>query len=164
MPIRRARPDEADALTQLASRAKAVWGYPAAALDAWRDALTVTPHKIESRPVWVFEASAGGPVLGFHALRELAPADWELDDLWVDPAHQRRGVGSALMRHAVALARALGAHSLSIDADPNAEPFYAACGAVRIGAVPAPIAGDPARVRPQMRIDVAERTAAGAGG
>lgn len=33
-------------------------------------------------------------------------------------------------------ARRLGFTRLTIDADPNAEPFYRAMGAVRIGAVP----------------------------
>jgi hypothetical protein len=39
---------------------------------------------------------------------------------------------------------------LRVDADPHAERFYLACGAVSIGTVAAPIAGQPDRVRPQF--------------
>jgi hypothetical protein len=42
----------------------------------------------------------------------------------------------------------------TIDSDPNAEPFYLACGAERTGAIPAPIAGQPARVRPQLVVRI----------
>lgn len=160
MTIRRARRDEAAALTALAIRAKASWGYSPQALAGWRDALTITPRKIERQPVWVREAP-DGTVIGFHALRKLDDGSgWELDDLWVAPAWQRRGIGTALLRHALEQAGALGARALSIDADPLAEPFYVRCGAVRTGACPAPIPEDPARVRPQLRIDLAVRAAA----
>jgi len=39
---------------------------------------------------------------------------------------------------------------VTVDADPNAESFYLACGADRCGEVPAPIRGEPGRVRPQL--------------
>jgi ribosomal protein S18 acetylase RimI-like enzyme len=51
-------------------------------------------------PVWVAQTDAGsgaGSVVGFAAL-----ADSELTWLYVDPAHYRRGVGRALLRHALA--------------------------------------------------------------
>lgn len=43
-----------------------------------------------------------------------------------------------------------GAVEITVDSDPNAEAFYLACGASRRGKVPAPIAGEPHRVRPQL--------------
>jgi hypothetical protein len=45
-----------------------------------------------------------------------------------------------------------GASGLLIDADPNAELFYIACGATRFGEIPAPITGQPDRVRPQLEL------------
>jgi ribosomal protein S18 acetylase RimI-like enzyme len=45
--------------------------------------------------VWV--ADAGGQILGFVA-RELTEISW----LYVDPAHYRRGIGTMLLRHALA--------------------------------------------------------------
>ena len=71
----------------------------------------------------------------------------------------RHGIGRALLAHAVNTARFAGASSIIIDADPNAEPFYVACGAVRRGIVAAPVVGDPARVRPQLSLRVAPQPA-----
>jgi Acetyltransferase (GNAT) domain len=48
----------------------------------------------------------------------------------------RSGVGRALLAHAVAEARQLGAERLTILADPNAAGFYERNGAARIGEVP----------------------------
>ena len=73
-----------------------------------------------------------------------------LDHLWVLPAFMRRGVGGALLAHALQHARAGGAREMRIDADPHAEAFYASHGAVRVGQVSAPIEGQPHRVRPQL--------------
>jgi ribosomal protein S18 acetylase RimI-like enzyme len=90
---------------------------------------------------------------GFYTLAP-APRDWELDNLWVDPRCMAQGIGRTLLRHALQAARAGGAMRVHVDSDPNAEPFYLACGAVRTGSVPAPIPGDPGRVRPQLAFDL----------
>jgi GNAT superfamily N-acetyltransferase len=82
------------------------------------------------------------------------PEGFELDHLWVSPSFARQGIGRALLTHAVNTARLAGVSSIAIDADPNAEAFYVACGAVRRGVVPAPIQGNPARVRPQLSLEI----------
>jgi molybdenum cofactor cytidylyltransferase len=61
-----------------------------------------------------------------------------------------RGIGRALLAHALATAARGGAAEVIVDADPNAESFYLECGAIRRGEVAAPIAGQPNRVRPQL--------------
>ena len=43
---------------------------------------------------------------------------------------------------------------LTIDADPNAELFYLAYGAIRTGTIAAPIEGVPDRVRSQLHFRV----------
>jgi GNAT superfamily N-acetyltransferase len=149
--IRRAREDEADALTALALRSKALWGYAPDQIAAWRAVLAMTPARIRTQEAHVAERD--GALAGFYALSP-APAVRELDSLWVEPSCVGSGVGRALMRHAMDLARAAGAAALRIDADPNAERFYRACGARRVGEVAAPIAGAPQRVRPQLVLDV----------
>lgn len=70
--------------------------------------------------------------------------------MFVDPAFVGRGVGRALMDHAVALARELGHDSLTIVADPNAEGFYRRMGAQRIGSQASDV--DPHRQLSLMRI------------
>jgi GNAT superfamily N-acetyltransferase len=47
-----------------------------------------------------------------------------LEHLWVLPDWMGQGIGRALFRHAAERAAARGALSLTIEADPNAEPFY----------------------------------------
>ena len=145
--IRAARPGEAQQLTAIAREAKAMWGYSTEALAAWKDQLTITASDIESRPVSVAELD--GAIAGFYSLATAA-SDWELDNLWVAPSHGRRGIGKALLTHALVQARLGGAQRLLIDADPHAEPFYLQRGAIRTGEVAAPIPGQPGRVRPQL--------------
>jgi GNAT superfamily N-acetyltransferase len=49
-------------------------------------------------------------------------------DLCTDPDFQRRGIGSELMRRAIALANDRGAKWLHVDFEPHLEVFYRACG------------------------------------
>jgi molybdenum cofactor cytidylyltransferase len=145
--IRPAQGHEAEALTAIALKAKAYWGYPAGTLEAWKQELTVSTQTITSRPTFV--AVIGDEIVGFYSLSPSRDA-WKLDDLWVLPRFMDRGIGRALVAHAVETAARGGASSVTVDADPNAESFYLACGAARCGEVPAPIPGEPGRVRPQL--------------
>jgi len=147
MHIRRAVARDAETLSALALRAKAYWGYARTQLEAWRPVLEISPQTVSTHPTFVAELD--GRVVGFYSLVPSA-SSWELDHLWVAPEHMQRGLGRALVLHALRTARAGGATSLVVDADPNAEAFYVACGAARIGEIAAPIAGEPNRVRPQL--------------
>ena len=64
--VREARAEEAEALTELAMRAKASWGYDAAFMAACRDELTLTPQQMADWRIWV--AELGGQVAGMIAL------------------------------------------------------------------------------------------------
>jgi N-acetylglutamate synthase-like GNAT family acetyltransferase len=142
MIIRPARPDEAAALSELALRSKAHWGYDAEFLARCRTVLTLRSDEIEDRRTVLAEED--GQVQGFYTLD-----DDELGNLWIDPAHLRKGVGRRLWDHAVGTARALGLKELFVVADPHAEGFYRAMGAVRIGEVPSEI--EPGRQLPQLQ-------------
>ncbi|MBM7790058.1 GNAT family N-acetyltransferase [Tenggerimyces flavus] len=148
--LRPARPDEAGELTELVMRSKAYWGYDDAFMAACREELTVRPEDIEQRRMFVATA---GDELAAVATLDGAPPDGELGTLFVDPAFIGQGLGKRLYRHVTALARAMGFASLSIDADPNAEPFYKAMGATRVGS--APSGSIPGREVPLMRVDLA---------
>jgi GNAT superfamily N-acetyltransferase len=147
--IRRARADEAAALTALAHAAKRHWGYPEAWIARWRDALTLTAAYIRDHPVFV-AADAEDQPRGFYALA-VEEAGAVLDHLWMEPEWMGRGVGRELLRHAVETARAGGAARLEIDSDPHAEAFYRRMGAVRIGEVRADV-DDVERVLPRLEI------------
>jgi predicted N-acetyltransferase YhbS len=131
LTIRPARPDEADALSDLSTRSKAVWGYDAAFLALCRTALRV---KFESVQAWpYFVAERDGRVLGFYGF-EPVPEGVGLDFMFVAPEAIGQGVGRALWDHAVTTARTLGHDTLVIVADPNAEGFYRRMGARPAGA------------------------------
>ena len=149
MEIRRARASEASALSALALAAKQHWRYAAEDIERWQPLLTVTEDDLTSRPAFVAEVERGA--VGFYLLAPKG-ATWELEHLWVSPQFMRRGIGRALLAHATRTARAGGASAILIDADPNAEAFYLACGAARVGSVAAPIASEPERVRPQLSL------------
>ena len=147
--INRATPAVADALSALALRAKSHWGYSRAQLAAWHGELTVSAGSIRRWPTYV--AERGDELAGFYQLR---PGPWSLEHLWVDPQRMGCGIGRLLLEHALRQVAAGGGRSLHIDADPHAEGFYLACGAERVGAVPAPTDELPARGRPQLRLAV----------
>lgn len=147
MHIRRAQESEAPVLTAFALASKAYWGYSDSQLAAWQDELTVSPKVISTLLTHVAEVESG--IAGFFVLRPSLP-HWKLEHFWVSPSCMGRGVGRALLSHAVALAAEGGATGLAIDADPNAERFYIACGARRVGSLTAPIEGSPGRERPQL--------------
>jgi len=148
MPIRRARPDEADMLTALAWRAKAHWGYDAEFMDRVSDAMTLSSADVDAHEVWVLEAQTGA--VGFVRVIMSDPA--ELEDMWVEPAAMGAGHGRRLFEHAVGIARAAGASALELDADPNAVGFYERMGMERIGETPSTaVAG---RSLPRMRVEL----------
>lgn len=154
--IRAARIENAEVLTRLAGAAKASWGYPEEAMRAWKDALIITSTSITSAPTFVAEpAGREGIIAGFYQL-ETNENPWSLEHLWVDSEWMRQGIGRALLAHATLFAHSAGIDELAIDADPHAEPFYLSCGAIRVGAIAAPIPGEPDRVRPQLVLRVGE--------
>jgi GNAT superfamily N-acetyltransferase len=142
MDIRPAQPTEAALLSDLALRSKAHWRYDAEFLELCRPVLTLRPDEVVTRRTMVAEED--GQVQGFYTL----DGD-ELGNLWIDPVHLRKGVGRHLWTHAVETARMLGLRELLVVADPHAEGFYLAMGAVRIGELPSEI--EPGRQLPQLR-------------
>jgi len=150
MRIRPAQFNELGQLSALAMRSKAHWGYSAAQMDCWREDLSLRPEQIAPQVCRV--AVMERRLAGFFVLA--VDQQWSLDHLWVDPIWIGHGVGKALLRQACGLAAEQGANALAIDSDPYAEAFYCSQGAQRVSTLPAPIAGDPARVRPQLRLSI----------
>lgn len=149
MTVREARPDEAAAISELAMRSKAHWGYDEAFMAACRAELTWSPEEIERHDVLVWDE--GDRILGATA-RLGADADARLWAVFVEPTAHGRGIGRALLEALQARARAAGCRSLTIGADPNAEGFYRAVGAHRIGTVPSDTVAD--RMLPLLRFDL----------
>jgi N-acetylglutamate synthase-like GNAT family acetyltransferase len=144
--IRRATPDEADVLSEIAHAAKRHWGYPENWIARWQDDLTITPEFIANNEMYV--AIIGEEIAGCCAL-VLSDSLTELEHMWIKPEHMGNGVGRALFHQVMERAAQHNAKVVELSADPNAEGFYERMGAKRIGEVRSEIEGQP-RVLPRM--------------
>jgi GNAT superfamily N-acetyltransferase len=148
--IRPARPDEADALTALALRAKAHWPYEEALMAVFRRTITITAEDIQAHLVLVHETDGGVDGVGMLLLR--GGDDAELEHLWVDPPAIGGGVGRRLCLAFAEGARHAGATRIVLNSDPYAEAFYYRLGAVRIGGHP--VEEIPGRILPRLAISI----------
>ncbi len=126
--VRRAQPDEADALNELIVRSKSYWGYDQPFVEAYRSFLSLSPETIKHHPVYCAEVE--GTTAGISHFTVASETEIELDHLFVEPTFMGQGIGKLLWQHAVDLARSMGAKALVFDADPHARPFYEQMGAV----------------------------------
>jgi GNAT superfamily N-acetyltransferase len=139
MQIVRAKPQDAEALTEIAHAAKRHWGYPEKWIEIWRDTLTIRAEFIAANMAWC--AMEDSRAVGFYVLTHESDG-LHLDHLWIVPDAMGRGIGRALFEHAVEETRRLGHETLRIEADPNAEGFYARMGARRVGEAVTEIEGE----------------------
>ncbi len=144
--IRPANADEATEISALALRSKAHWSYSEEQLDVFRSELTMSPDELHDGRAHVIICE--GRVMGFYTLGPIdskpdskPERSIELRHLFIDPESLHRGLGTALFRHAVEAARALGYESLVIQSDPNAAGFYLAVGAKLEREIPSSIPG-----------------------
>jgi GNAT superfamily N-acetyltransferase len=144
-PVAEELPD----LTELCMRSKAVWGYDADFMAACRKELTFDPGDLSSSRIAV--AEQGYNIVGVAQIK-MAGRDADLQKLFVEPAALRGGVGRVLFDWAVDAAREMGASRMTIEADPDAAPFYRRLGAHDIGLAPSgSIAG---RMLPKLVLDL----------
>src|ERR1700682_6189026 len=130
MQIVRAKPEEAEALTEIAHAAKRHWGYPERWIESWREILTMRPQFVAENVTYC--AKEGGRIIGFYLLTTEKDG-MHLDHLWISPHAMGHGIGRVLFQHAVEQARNSGHRGFKIEADPNAAGFYERMGAKRIG-------------------------------
>src|SRR4029078_356269 len=92
----------AEARVVRAHRAKAHWRSRARWMRHWDAQLTIIPGYLELHDVWVAEER--GVVVGMCALEDRGDRS-HLQHLWVEPPAHGRGVGRALVMHALEQAR-----------------------------------------------------------
>lgn len=110
------------------------------AIDEDRAALLADPGLIDLPPDHVTPrhavvAESGATAVGFAVVLSRGDGDADLDGLFVDPSHWRRGVGRELVARARSLAIDLGASRLWVVANPAARAVYDACGFRYVGEV-----------------------------
>jgi len=149
--IRSADPADAVALSALAHRAKAHWGYPAEWISTWTAELTLTPEYLGAHDGFV--ATTGDDIVGVCML-ELEGRRAELAHMWIAPDHHRRGIGRQLVEQALVAARRRGVSCVRVISDPFAEPFYLQLGARRVSDVAAPMPGAEDRILPLLEFAI----------
>ena len=143
-----AQPEHADSLTQVTIAAKRHWNYPERWIQIWLPVLTISPEYISRNETWL--ATLSDAPVAYYSLKQEDTELW-LDNLWVLPDHMGKGIGKILFNHALERSRECGVSALKIEADPNAEAFYAHMGARRIGEHHSKVDGQP-RILPVMEI------------
>ena len=130
MTIVRARPEDAEKLTDIAFAAKRHWGYAEIWIERWTELLTLRPEFITRHETYI--AKQDERAVGFYALGR-KDSRLELVHMWVVPDAMGQGMGRSLFLHAVERGRSLGFSEIEIESDPNAEGFYRRMGARWIG-------------------------------
>lgn len=124
LTIRLARLDEREALEDLQRRASLALEEYREELEAEPDAIALPIEMIERDEVIVAELD--GDVAGF-AVVFIGDEEAELDGLFVEPEHWRKGIGAALVDVATHKARRRGL-ALMVTANLSAREFYEKCG------------------------------------
>lgn len=129
--IRRAIPAERKTLEALQLRASLGNKGDREALLRHPDSIDMPVEQIRAGGVFVLEQD--GRIVGFTAILPRDDGDTDLDAMFVDPLHQRRGVGRALLEHCSEAARTAGSSSLHVVGNTHAKQFYLACGFTIVG-------------------------------
>ena len=145
-------PEEAAALSQLAIRSKAHWGYSDEFMNSCRDELTVSPEELDADDVEFCVLEVDDKITGYYALKRLSPAEFDLEGLFVDPGHIGNGYGGLLLSHALSAIKTMGGERLQIQSDPYAVEFYVSAGAREIGTQES--GSIPGRFLPLLVIDI----------
>lgn len=148
MLIRRARPEDAAAITALTLASKRSNGYDEAFMAACVEELSVSVEDISRDHYWVAENE--GVLRGCVCLTVNAKAQTGvIESFFIDPASKRQGIGRLLWQAALEAAQKANLKHLTLDSDPAAVPFYEALGFEIIGQIPS--GSIPGRTLPQMR-------------
>jgi len=146
--IRRAVPEDAETLTEIAIAAKRHWNYPERWIQIWIPLLTFKPEDMSSSEI--FAELVDGEMAGFYRLIKNPPRA-VLEDLWVAPNFMGRGIGQTLFEHAISSCRSANVFAMELDADPNAQGFYEKMGMHKVGEKKTEVDGQP-RILPIMEI------------
>ena len=150
LKMRRAIPDQAETLTQIAFAAKRHWGYPERRIQIWSPILTVSANFIEKHETYV--AQKEGERVGFYAI-SVVEDKASLEHMWVLPEYMGQGIGAMLFNHALSRCKEFGVQVLEIESDPNAQGFYERMGAKIVGEHVGDVKGQP-RILPVLEISL----------
>ncbi|MCF2875466.1 MULTISPECIES: GNAT family N-acetyltransferase [unclassified Tenacibaculum] len=147
--IEKANIKDAKLLTNIALISKAYWGYNEELINSWKDDLTVTPKMIEEMMVYKFISNQ--KTIGFYILNQPKNNSIELEFLFVHPDAIGQKIGKQLLSHAIEKSNNLNIETMTLLADPNAQPFYESQGFISTEKKESSI---PNRFLPLMKINL----------
>lgn len=124
---------DAKAISALALRSKAHWGYDQKFMQACVDELSYSPENITQPKTCYITLKHHIEILGFYKLDNIGSNDVLLEALFIEPNEIGKGYGKALFEHAKENTIKFGGKQLLLQSDPNAEGFYQAQGMLVIG-------------------------------
>jgi N-acetylglutamate synthase-like GNAT family acetyltransferase len=130
--IRRAKVDEAEALTNIAIKSEAYWGYDDEYMEKFKSVYKVTEEFLNNNPTFVIEKD--GDITGFYGV---LTEDYEtsLEYFFIEPKYIGHGYGKLLWKHLIENCKNLGLKEFSIITSPQAKDFYVKMGAILCGEV-----------------------------
>jgi GNAT superfamily N-acetyltransferase len=126
LTIRKAARGDQRGLEDVQRAASLAYEEYRAALLAHPDAIAVPVEQIDAGDVVLAERDVA--IVGFAAIVVRADGDTDLDAIFVLPELWKQGIGRVLLDEIENVARARGARTMHVVANPNALSFYVACG------------------------------------
>ena len=120
--IEKATTKDSEELSNLTFKSKAHWGYSIDQMEKWREDLQVSKDYIQNNEV--FLVKDGSQIIGYYSYFKNSDSTVKLDNIFIDPDHMGRGLGSVLMNDFIARINKLQVTTITLDAEPNAEKFY----------------------------------------
>lgn len=147
MKIEKAAIEDHEILSDIAFKGKSYWNYEAQLLESWRENLTITKEYILENKV--YKVVDDTKIIGFYSLVRIDEATAKLDFLFMYPEFIGQGIGKLLLENCFEIVKTKNVKRLILDADPNAENFYAHFGFVTYGKLESSIKN---RFLPQMEL------------
>lgn len=125
----KAQIEEIDILNRISFHSKQHWGYPEEWMELWKEDLLLTERDFEVQQIYklVLEKM----IIGFCAIQEL-PEVYDVTNLWIEPTQIGKGFGKLLLSFCIEKV-VRNDKPIIVEADPNAEAFYASQGFVTYG-------------------------------
>lgn len=133
MVIQKANSNDTIVLTELTKKSKAYWGYSDEQIEIWSKQLTISKAYIEEKEV--YKLLIDGHITGYYSYFNEDDSKIRLDNLFILPDFIGKGLGKILMDDFLVRLAHTGTKKVILEAEPNAEGFYAKFGFVKIGEI-----------------------------
>ena len=124
--IEKASPADHEILTKITKDGKAFWGYSKEQIDHWEQDLTITAQYIEQNET--YKLVLNDRIIGYYSYLNLGKGHLKLDYFFLFQKYIGKGYGQLLLRDFLEKAKSSKTVDIILEAEPNAENFYAKFG------------------------------------